>query len=107
MQKSQKMKKKWQTLIQGVISGVFPNFISVTGGFLIMVGVIILAFQDEFMLYLDIFAKIIKEKLKSNEQHRADEYDSLVDACPWTEHEFCKLKLIKWKNAVNIDIFMS
>jgi len=68
--------------IQGVISGVFPNFISVTGGFLIMVGVIILAFQDEFMLYIDIFAKIIKEKLKSNEQHRADEYDSLIDACP-------------------------
>ena len=47
-----------------------------------MVGVIILAFQDEFMLYIDIFAKIIKEKLKSNEQHRADEYESLIDACP-------------------------
>merc|ERR1711973_381799 len=37
--------------IQGVISGVFPNFISVTGGFLIMVGVI-------------IFAKIIKDKIR-------------------------------------------
>jgi len=68
--------------IQGVISGVFPNFISVTGGFLITIGVIILAFQDEFLLYKDLFVTMLKDKLKSNVQHRADEYDSLINTCP-------------------------
>jgi len=64
--------------IQGIISGVFPNFISITGGFLITIGVIILAFQDEFLSYKDVFLTMIKEKLKPTVQHRADEYERLI-----------------------------
>jgi len=54
--------------VQGFISGKIPDLLSVTGGLLIIFGVIILAFQDEFQSFKDIIVKITKEKWKQNTQ---------------------------------------
>jgi len=64
--------------VQSLIDGEFPDFVSVTGGLLITFGVIILAFQDEFLSYKDLIVTIIKDKLKPTVQYRAEEYDRLI-----------------------------
>jgi len=64
--------------VQSLIDGQFPDFVSVTGGLLITFGVIILAFQEEFLSYKDLIVTIIKDKLKPTVQHRAEEYDRLI-----------------------------
>merc|ERR1719422_1433522 len=64
--------------VQSLIDGEFPDFVSVTGGLLITLGVITLAFQEKFLHYKDLLVHKIKMLCQPKTSRRADEYERLV-----------------------------
>merc|ERR1719445_1138960 len=64
--------------VQAIISGSMPDVISSIGGTLIILGVIILAFQEKFLHYKDLLVHKIKMLCQPKTSRRADEYERLV-----------------------------
>ena len=56
--------------VQSLIDGEFPDFVSVTGGLLITFGVIILAFQEEFLHIIQRLIRHYDQRLINSPMQR-------------------------------------
>ena len=63
--------------VQSLITGQEPDFLAVTGGALITFGVILIAFQEKFILFKNIVIISIKSFVRPT-VYRAEEYERLL-----------------------------
>ena len=63
--------------VQGIITGENPDILAVTGGTLITFGVILIAFQEKFLLFKNIIIISIKSFVRPT-VYRAEEYERLL-----------------------------